>query len=305
MIKNAPTGAVAAALVLLVSLGAPQKSNAQATTDRFESRGVSSEDAFVSTGDVFSSQGMTTDFRREWKRHHKGDPDAYFASRRRAMKKAYTLTPHPVMADAFAERNEDDYDSSRYSDGNDAFGSRRIPYQKLSLGCTWPANRMPLRIYFSGDIEYARDGRIRELMKSAFYEWARSSNGRVRFVICNDFRQADIVVCEEFTSDHEWAEALTEFHKNHLDKVKIRFINTALNPFKLSDGRLQAICLHEVGHALGVTGHSSDPHDVMSTSSCDDFHPITHLTAKDRSMLQQVYSGAPVVDSRHLSYAGD
>jgi len=49
------------------------------------------------------------------------------------------------------------------------------------------------------------------------------------------------------------------------------------------------ICLHEVGHTLGLNGHSANPKDVMFYSMNSD-NPITALSARDKSTMARLYA---------------
>ena len=52
---------------------------------------------------------------------------------------------------------------------------------------------------------------------------------------------------------------------------------------------LAKICLHEMGHALGMNGHSPNSHDVMypSSSIYDKSAPV--LSARDKSTIRRLY----------------
>jgi predicted Zn-dependent protease len=57
----------------------------------------------------------------------------------------------------------------------------------------------------------------------------------------------------------------------------------------VNDNLIRSVSLHEVGHALGLTGHSRHPTDVMffSESLVDDKR---ELSARDRKTLVRLYS---------------
>ena len=57
----------------------------------------------------------------------------------------------------------------------------------------------------------------------------------------------------------------------------------------LTDNRMRTVCLHEVGHVLGMGGHTTNPEDIMFyTSSLADVPK--HLSARDRATLVRLYS---------------
>ncbi|MBZ0185329.1 MAG: matrixin family metalloprotease, partial [Candidatus Obscuribacterales bacterium] len=57
----------------------------------------------------------------------------------------------------------------------------------------------------------------------------------------------------------------------------------------LSDDDMKKVCLHEVGHALGINGHSSDNHDIMFFSESPSVWPA--LTKRDKLTIRLLYQG--------------
>jgi len=53
---------------------------------------------------------------------------------------------------------------------------------------------------------------------------------------------------------------------------------------RVPDPEVHATTIHELGHAIGLAGHSADPHDVMYESNT-----ATTLTAADRATVQDLY----------------
>jgi len=64
-----------------------------------------------------------------------------------------------------------------------------------------------------------------------------------------------------------------------------------------------SILLHEMGHALGLTGHSPHPRDVMYKYVTQETR--ARLTPRDRTTLRELYSrpnGAPMPASSSVVY---
>ncbi|HEY9871145.1 MAG TPA: tetratricopeptide repeat protein [Candidatus Obscuribacterales bacterium] len=164
----------------------------------------------------------------------------------------------------------------------------------------WPDKRMPLRVF----IEPAADARgyrpaFPALVKQCFLDWQAASGGRVSFQFVAEPSRADITC--SFTGDRarlknpaEGAEALTyDDQRGSLVKARIILLCVNLNTEKpRTDNQMRLIALHEVGHALGLNGHSTNPSDVMfySNSFADIYRS---LSARDCQTVRLLYAESP------------
>lgn len=151
----------------------------------------------------------------------------------------------------------------------------------------WPNTNLPLRVYISSTVAAARGGLISHEIKSALREWREASNGKLLYVLTDQYVEADIVFVCEMTTDHQWAENLTDYHNSNYDRVRVRLIDDTL--LKLDPKRVRGLCLHEVGHAFGIRNHSSDKRDAMSLAATDDFHPVLGLSNNDKKLIAKLY----------------
>lgn len=182
------------------------------------------------------------------------------------------------------------------SGGMDSFSSSYAPdyvsaavpkVGMKSLHPHWDFSRMPLKVYVSRSVEEARRGYVQSLIYESFRDWSRASGNKVRYTVTYNFRDADIYfVCED-TLNGEWADHEPEFHNGMFDRVKVAMSLQTLHDLEAK--RLRAVCLHEVGHALGLLNHSNVKGDVMSLSAPDDFHPAIALTKNDISVFCKLY----------------
>jgi predicted Zn-dependent protease len=71
----------------------------------------------------------------------------------------------------------------------------------------------------------------------------------------------------------------------------ITLLTVPLSPeLPMTENRMRTVCLHEIGHALGLGGHTTNPDDIMFyTSSLADV--AKHLSDRDRATLVRLYSG--------------
>lgn len=108
-----------------------------------------------------------------------------------------------------------------------------------------------------------------ESLRQAFDEWAEASNGKIKFNIVPTAENSEMVVT--WTSDlhapalkAEAGLATTTYGANGLTKADILLLT--VDPLKdgpVGKNMLYNVCLHEIGHALGLEGHSPTEGDIM------------------------------------------
>lgn len=157
--------------------------------------------------------------------------------------------------------------------------------------------QMPIRVYV-GDIPVPKTLRKQylEVLEEVLSTWEKVSDGKVRFTQTDDREIADIRL--------SWSNKLPSYPENpigeavlvrteeiHVEiKVGLRD-STTIRP--LSPHAAKSILLHELGHAIGLWGHSPNPRDVMYYAA-----KANYPTKRDINTLQKVYS-TPVNTSFH------
>jgi tetratricopeptide (TPR) repeat protein len=161
----------------------------------------------------------------------------------------------------------------------------------------WPLKSMPLRVHIQpADGIPGFQPRYNEILKAAFREWSQASQGKVAIQFIDDDSGADIVC--SWTSDpsrlrnrSESGETLVHSNAQGLiQRASIVILTVSVIQVRpVNDNLIRSVSLHEVGHALGLTGHSRHPTDVMffSESLVDDKR---ELSARDRKTLVRLYS---------------
>lgn len=119
----------------------------------------------------------------------------------------------------------------------------------------------PVRIYFIAQ----GLGQTEEVPTAlaGFDEWGAASRGKLCFVRVSESSKADITVQfvpGRYLSAGTQAVGETTLYSSDgvLKKAAMRLAEGVMLPEEL-----QATAAHEFGHALGISGHSSDPDDVM------------------------------------------
>jgi predicted Zn-dependent protease len=161
----------------------------------------------------------------------------------------------------------------------------------------WPAKRMPLKVHIqSGDgIPGFKPG-YAEILRTAFDEWSKASQGKVTFRFVDNGADADIRC--SWTNDPsklqnraERGETLFLSDRNGVMQAARVVILTVplIERHGVTDNQIRLISLHEVGHALGLSGHSPNPVDVMffGESPADIKRD---LSERDRQTILRLYA---------------
>lgn len=132
----------------------------------------------------------------------------------------------------------------------------------------------------------------RELVLQAFADWERAAEGAVKFNYVNSEEDARLVCA--WTDSRQrlgHADSGGETIFSPVPKTqtamfaRMTFLTRPdLTPGE-SDKRMRAASLHEVGHSLGLHGHSSDPNDVMYYSAT-----AQNLSERDKKTIVRYYN---------------
>lgn len=165
--------------------------------------------------------------------------------------------------------------------------------------------RMPIRVCIaSGAGVFGYRDSFRQTLMDAFSMWAQGSENRLSFTLVNDPSNAD-VYCD-WTADTNQIVAPGRAVEGGITKLNGQpmangsdvgitnarmtlLTNRSGNP--LSDDDMKKVCLHEVGHALGINGHSNNNSDVMFFSEAPTVWPA--LTKRDKTTICRLYANYP------------
>src|SRR5690606_11901061 len=103
----------------------------------------------------------------------------------------------------------------------------------------------------------------------SFKQWAKASNHKVNFEFVKKPTDSDIECMwtddiSKVSSPAEGGETNLQHDGQSISHATITVLTTGASADSpLSPTQVRAICLHEIGHALGLVGHSPKPTDVM------------------------------------------
>ncbi len=147
--------------------------------------------------------------------------------------------------------------------------------------------KMPVAVYIE-------PGPYFDFAKKALYAW-QISTGVTSFGLVKNAHSAQMTI--EFVDtqfdkkQNQYMQTGTtgyEIKSGFINKSFIKILTTA-DGKKVHDEVIYHTLLHEIGHALGIAGHSEDGGDIMSTANS---LTSSTLSNKDIKTVQMLYSGA-------------
>jgi len=161
----------------------------------------------------------------------------------------------------------------------------------------WPADRRPVTVYFEpaeGVPGYRPE--LQALVRKAMAEWQAALGGKVVFKYAETAAGASLVVAftddaSKMQSQDELGEAQMLHDNNGIITGRILYLTKPPSwstTSTLTDRYFYNLALHEIGHALGVTGHSANTSDIMYyRSQVDDKRE--GLSAADKATIAAIY----------------
>ncbi len=162
----------------------------------------------------------------------------------------------------------------------------------------WSTLKMPLKLY----VEESPVG-IRNFQRNfvssipkALDVWVQALKGKLSYVMINRPEEADIKITWVNTLDTEGqtSEEGTTFHAgitvpqikfDQLMGMEIKMATFDIRKKPQKGENIFAIAIHEMGHALGLLGHSENPKDIMFPQN----RLVYKLSTRDRITIQKLY----------------
>jgi predicted Zn-dependent protease len=169
------------------------------------------------------------------------------------------------------------------------------------LSRRWAPARMPIKVLLTpgGDLMKGYRPEYEGILKGAFREWEKAAPGKVKFIFLPPERRLDADIVCRWTDDvkmlrstAETGEANMRIEFGTVQSAEILLLLSDRSAFPLTANLIRLLCLHEIGHALGVIGHSANPEDIMFCMM-----PLAdkeqHLSRRDARTLRLLYEKEP------------
>lgn len=182
----------------------------------------------------------------------------------------------------------------------------QVPLDKGIL--RWDENKFPLKISINDKSEQQLPSYYQEEILKAFTQW-QASSGFITFATVQNENNADIIINIEPTPSDMCSEKnckyVVGFTTPHVKGDNLKnmtitlYAKDAYNNF-FSDKELYNTILHEIGHALGIMGHSYSTEDLMymaTDNSSGFFAPyrssFQYLSQQDLNTILLLYKLIP------------
>lgn len=171
-----------------------------------------------------------------------------------------------------------------------------LPYVTFDSTLKWPISRFPLKVFVAdGTGVPGFKPEYKGFFQNSFKQWANATNGELKFEFVTKPESADIECLwtndlNKVSSPSEGGETILKNSERGIEHANIYLLTCDPSPDSpLSPNQVQAVCLHEAGHALGLVGHSPKPKDIMFCSMPSaDVRP--EISRRDTDTLKHLYS---------------
>lgn len=152
------------------------------------------------------------------------------------------------------------------------------------------ANRMPLKVYISDGIGVPGwSMSMKQAILFAMQNWSSATSGRIRFSQTYDESSADIVVhWQKNFPDNILGVSPFQAYGDKIVRSDITMAVCYPDTNKpIPAGELATIATHEMGHAIGLKGHSPYPQDIMFYST--DHNNFQKPSVRDMNTIAMLY----------------
>ena len=161
----------------------------------------------------------------------------------------------------------------------------RTYYSDIDTPAVW-INPREIKVYvYPDEIKHY-------ILKRSLNTWDDALGSNLNFKYINNPSEADITIkYVEKLSDNQ--AGITKVNhlkiqgKIYLGKADVSVAKHSPSGWKFTDVQLNKIALHEIGHAIGILGHSENINDIMYYST--EMQRQSTLSSKDVETARKIY----------------
>lgn len=159
----------------------------------------------------------------------------------------------------------------------------------------WTSDKMPLKVFIKdGSSIRGYQSSFIDVLKESFGQWQERSDNTVSFTFVETVPESDIEVywSDDKAKLYNPSEGgHTVFVDSPTGRVHSEIVLLTIRGDKTeTDEAIRFRALHEIGHALGIAGHSNHIEDIMYMGETDKVHALTDA---DINTLKALYKLAP------------
>ncbi len=154
---------------------------------------------------------------------------------------------------------------------------------------------MPINVYIAPFVWYEKKKQLestiyRQMVLDSLDAWRKATNGLVRFNVVNQLNQSQMDIkwrrVDRKSLGHTTYE-MDKIYRMFSCEIQIGISDGLLHAAYQDAGEVQHTILHEIGHALGLIGHSDNPRDIMYVPHQYGVH---QLSPRDIESVLWLYS---------------
>jgi tetratricopeptide (TPR) repeat protein len=231
--------------------------------------------AWAVLGSCYQALGQTNDAVNSFHKYLLLEPNGELAPKVRAL--AISLSSELKRTAGMSTSDADDY------------------FAEATFGGLARWKSMPVFVYIrpAADVPGFKPEFV-DILKEAFKTWQQTSQGKISFEFVNDPSKAQISCAftnslqDAITAAEGGHTVIIPDSKGNILKADVSLLTRPANGTELNPNYARRVDLHEVGHALGILGHSKNPDDVMFATVLATTRPVD-LTGRDVKTISMIY----------------
>jgi|GEM_PF-1752620 len=186
-------------------------------------------------------------------------------------------------------------EQSEVEKGNSQTTGDYFTYASHVGASRWPADKNTVKVYIaSGTSIGGFKSEYTGFLTESFKQW-ETACPNVRFQFVKSGSDSDIECAwsddaSKVSSPLEGGDTQIQHGGKNISHAAITILTKGPNAdTPLSPNQIRVVCLHQIGHALGLSGHSPKPQDVMYCS-LPPASVKTPLSQRDTATIQKLYT---------------